>query len=254
MSPTTLKQITHRSDMPFAVKEIIDITDSLPKKDGGWENALLRRKDGSMQSGLRKYEDITQISVHHSGTEGGSSIGHARYHVNKKGWPSIAYHCHIIGDQPFQCNDLLSLTFHTANNNFRTISVCVEGNFDNRELTFIERRALYAVLLTYKAIFPLAQVILGHKEFDLPSPTACPGKYLDMNIVRSHINYWEKEIAFRSSTLGEIVVATETYARMTDVWNSYNRKDNPDKATDAKILNEFKRVLEDNGRWGEKVV
>lgn len=237
---TTLKQITHRSDMPFPAKQIIDITDSLPKRGAGW--------------GLRSYDEIKRISVHHSGVEGGTSLGHANYHVNVKKYYGIAYHTHIIVDQPLQVNDLLAFTWNTANNNYDTISVCVEGDFDKREMTFIERRALYGVLLTYKAIFPNIEIILGHKEFALPSPTACPGRYLDMNIVRSHINYWEKEIAFRASNLGEIVVATETYARMTDVWNSYNRKDNPDKAADAKILNEFKRVLEDNGRWGEKVV
>lgn len=183
MSLTTVRALKLPSNLPFVVKEIIDITDQLPTYKGGWLNMPTRRKDGSIKTGPRPFEDITHISLHHTATEGGTAIGHTNYHI-RKGDAGIAYHIYIKGDQIYQVNDLMALTWHTGSNNHHTIGIAVEGNFAKRDLTTDERNCLYAAVMAVREVFNVpVEHILGHKEF--AQPTTCPA--YNMNQVRKDL-------------------------------------------------------------------
>lgn len=234
MNPTTLRAIQLVSN----VKPIIDITDKLPKRpSGGWEVMPLKRYDGSTKSGLRLFEEVTHISVHHTATEGGTAEGHARYHVSK-GEGGIAYHIYIKGDQSYQVNDLLALTWHTASQNYHTVGISVEGNFTKRNMTDDERNNLYVCIMAVMKIFniPLSNV-LGHKEF-AKQATSCPG--FDMNKVRADLVAIIEQQSYTESPAN---LNSESFAIVSRANDLYAKSVNKDKKYTEAIQNEAQRKL-----------
>lgn len=219
MNPTTIRPILLASN----VKPIIDITDRLPKHpNGGWEVMPLKRYDGSTRSGLRMFEEVTHISVHHTATEGGTPEGHAKFHIRKNGG-GIAYHIYIKGDQSYQVNDLLALTWHTQSRNYHSVGISVEGNFTKRNLTDDERNNLYASILAVMNIFsiPLTNV-LGHREFDKQA-TSCPG--FDMNKIRTDLAAIIEQQQYIESPANLNAELNATTLRYNDLWSKFANKD-----------------------------
>lgn len=168
----SLRNISAITALPFEVKPILDITDTLPSKLPDPEP-------------YRTKEQITHIAVHHSAVEGGAIQGYADYHVNTLKWAHIGYHTVIKGDQIYQTNDLLTFSYHTSSNNAYTVSVSVSGDLSKRPLTDAERNCLYATILTLMDIFNIpAANVWGHNEYP-GNNTACP--CIDMNQLRSDI-------------------------------------------------------------------
>lgn len=222
-----MRNIKFPSNLPIVCKEIIDITDSLPKNPkGGWLEMPTKRSDGQMRTGQRNPADINFISVHHTATEGGTAEGHARYHVSK-GEGGIAYHIYIKGDQSYQVNDLLALTWHTASQNYHTVGISVEGNFTKRNMTDDERNNLYACIMAVMKIFniPLTNV-LGHKEF-AKQATSCPA--FDMNKVRADLasiieqqNYVESPANLNADSFAIVSRANDLYAKHVNKDKKYS--------------------------------
>jgi len=158
---------------PFNINPYKDITDTLP--------TLLPDTEP-----IRTPEQITHISVHHSAVEGGTIQGYADYHVNVLKWHHIGYHLVIKGDQTYQVNDLLTLSYHTSSNNGYTIGISVSGDLSKRPLSEVERNNLYAAILTVMDLFKIpSENVKGHNEYP-ENNTSCP--CIDMNKVRSDIS------------------------------------------------------------------
>lgn len=223
------------------VKQIIDITDKLPKNPkGSWETMPLRRKDGTMRAGLREQNEITHISVHHTGVDG-SPAGHANFHI-RKGDGGIAYHVLIEKDQIYQVNNLLALTWHTQSNNYHTIGISVEGNFTKRDLTQKERDCLYAAILTVMNLFDIpVRNVLGHHEFP-GCHTSCPG--FSMQRVRTDLTKMKMEMDYRNSDLYSIEAAAKVRARIEDLYNKLN---GPYREHALKHLTAIGKFMDDAG-------
>lgn len=185
--------------LPFNVKDIIDITDTLPNRTPDPETP-------------RTPDQITHIAVHHSAVEGGTIQGYADYHVNVQKWAHIGYHCVVKGDQIYQTNDLLTFSYHTSSNNHYTVSVSVSGDLSKRSLTDDERNCLYATILTYMGIFNIPiENVLGHNEYP-SNNTSCP--CIDMNQLRQDIktiqhkmqqsNTWEAKMKNVADIINQI--------------------------------------------------
>lgn len=194
-----LRNIQVITDLPFNVKPIQDITDTLPSRLPDPEP-------------YRTKDQITHISVHHSAVEGGTIQGYANTHVNTNGWAHIGYHTVIKGDQIYQTNDLLTFAYHTSSNNAYTVSVSISGDLSKRALTTDERNCLYAVILTYMDIFGIpAENVWGHNQFP-GNNTACPS--IDMSQVRSDVKNiqmkmqkaasWEEKMKEVASIINQI--------------------------------------------------
>jgi hypothetical protein len=171
--------------LPFNVKPLIDITDSLPSRPND-------------PNPMRSIEDITHISVHHSAVEGQGPQQYADYHVNKLKWYHIGYHTVIKVDQPYQVNDWLTFSYHTSSNNSYTVSVSISGDLSKRPLSEVERTTLYAVLMTYLSVFPNTAVerIWGHNEFP-DNSTSCP--CIDMNKVRDDMRTLQNKMKYQQT-------------------------------------------------------
>lgn len=240
---TTLRQIKLASDIPFNLNPIQDITDQLPQNPkGNWLTMPLRRADGSRRSGPRAFSDIKRISVHHTGVEG-TAAGHARYHINKVtpttplGYGGIAYHIYINGNQIYQVNDLLALTWHTGGNNYDTIGIAVEGNFTKRSLTTEERQNLYGAIITVMELFDIPiDNVLGHRE--ITNDTSCPG--FDMNEVRRDIKNILIEMEYRRTAEYRAIAIQDLYARVNHLYSIYYNNEQYASDAERKLFTLYK--------------
>lgn len=142
---------------------IVDITDELLKHP-------------TETYGTRSMADISQIVIHHVGVNAPVTPQQtARYHVNTKGWPGIAYHFFITSAGViYQTNDLTTVSYHCAGTcNKISIGICLEGSFMIAQPTASQIESLYdlnAYLLSVLSMQPVQ--IRGHREV---RQTACPG-------------------------------------------------------------------------------
>lgn len=237
---TTLRQMKLASDLPFNLNPIQDITDSLPKNPkGDWLNMILKRADGSRRKGARPFSDIKRISVHHTAVEGVPE-GHARYHIGK-GYGGIAYHVYIKGNQIYQVNDLLALTWHTGNNNYDTIGISVEGNFTQRSLTSQERMNLYGAIITVMDIFNIpVENVFGHRE--LSGGTACPG--FNMDEVRKDLKNILLEMEYRRTEEYRTASIVDYYARVHHLYEVYQSRSQYWEDAERKLFTMYKLAEE----------
>lgn len=241
MTSTTLRQIKLANDLPFKLNTIQDITDSLPKNPkGDWLNMPLRRKDGSVKSGPRSFQDIKRISVHHTAVEG-TAVGHANYHIREKGYGGIAYHIYIKGNQIFQVNDLLALTWHTGNNNYDTIGIAVEGNFTKRSLTQEERLNLYGAIITVMEMFNIpVENVRGHKE--ISGDTSCPA--FNMDEIRNDVKSILLEMEYRMSEEYRRLSVQDLYARVNHLYEIYYNNGQYAEDAERKLFTLYKLAQE----------
>ena len=184
------------ANLPYSVQPIEDIVDKLPKK-AAWET--LKRKwtvkgvwDGKTYlEGFRNPEDITTIVIHHSGSPEGTLTSHANAHARRWG-AGIAYHVAVDKGRIYQTNDLLTMSYHTGNNNTYTVGIVCNRDLTKADLTDEERKLLYAAILSVKSAIPTITDIIGHNEAPT-CHTACPAT--DMNRIREDIATLEHDIA-----------------------------------------------------------
>lgn len=190
----SMRQVQLMTGLPFKVNPYQDITDTLPSRTPDPEKT-------------RTPEQITHISVHHSGVEGGTIKGYADYHVNTQGWAHIGYHLVIKGDQTYQTNDLLTFSYHTSSNNHYTIGISVSADLSKRPMSEVERNNLYAAILTVMGLFNIpVENVLGHNEFPA-NKTSCP--CIDMNNLRSDIKTIQMKIEQSNSWDSKLVKVNE---------------------------------------------
>jgi N-acetylmuramoyl-L-alanine amidase. len=213
------------ANLPFTVPSIEDITDKLPRK-ATWET--LKKKwtvkgvwDGRTYCvGLRTTDQIDTIIVHHSGSPEGTLASHATYHASKWG-AGIAYHVAIDKGRIYQTNDLLSMTYHAANNNTYTVGIVVNRDLTKADLTDEERQLLYAAILSVKSAIPTIKYILGHNEV---CATQCPAT--SMKRIREDIAELELHIAehqtYTESIPANMVEAFAVGKRTEALWANYN--------------------------------
>jgi len=204
------------------VPAIEDITDSLPKK-GNWDAKAKRWVvqgvwDGkTYNKGPRSPEDIHTIVIHHSGPPNGTIKSHAEYHARKWGC-GIAYHMVIDKGRIYQTNDLLSMTYHSGNNNTYTVGICVNRDLSNSEMTDLERKLLYSAILTVKSLLPITN-IKGHRELPA-SATACPCTSEDR--IRKDIESLEEQIEYLNTPSAERVLSYAFAERINDLGTKFN--------------------------------
>lgn len=215
MNPTTMRQIS-LINTPLNVPPMRDITDDLPKHpDHTWETFPTRYdEDGNEVAGLRDYEEIFEVAIHHSGVLNGSPQSHANYKI-RQGLPGNPYHIQIVRGQPLQTNDLLAFTYGVGNFNHHTIHVSVEGDFTRQTLTQEDRDALYAVIVTLDELFQIV-AIRGHNEYP-GGKTGCPG--FNMHRVREDVHSLKERMDYDESEHSERSRAYNIAERILDLYN-----------------------------------
>ena len=128
-------------------------------------------------------DEITHITIHHSGTKSGDAFSFAKYHVDHNDWPGIGYHFVILRNGEIQwTNDLGITSYHTGGRNTGNIGICLVGS---GSFTKKQTEALIALIehLKNDLAIPVRRII-GHKEHP-NQQTVCPD--LNMETVRSQV-------------------------------------------------------------------
>ncbi len=131
----------------------------------------------------RRLSQISKIVIHHSVNDYGTPIGYARYHIQKHGWPGIAYHYVIMPDgKTYQTAKLNWIGYHAKGSNTNGIGICLSGNFENHPPTEAQYRSAISLSRILKSRFGITE-LGGHNEY---GATACPGRYCDVNRIREN--------------------------------------------------------------------
>lgn len=115
------------------------------------------------------------IVVHHTAAVIDYTVNEIHdMHINN-GWSGIGYHFYIRknGDI-FEGRPCTMIGAHAEGYNYRSISVCLSGNFEVEKPTKAQIASLAYMLEKLKTKYPNA-IIAGHRELN---STACPGANL----------------------------------------------------------------------------
>jgi N-acetylmuramoyl-L-alanine amidase len=126
--------------------------------------------------------DIKRIVIHHSGTKTGTPEAFARYHVQKCGWPGIAYHYVIAkAGTIWKCNLLTNITYHARGANVDSVGIRLVGDFTKDDPTGAQIESLRWLVgeLNRNLLSNKVKVVL-HRDIK-GSKTDCPGKYFPIN-------------------------------------------------------------------------
>lgn len=132
------------------------------------------------------------IIVHHSATRQGDAASFRRNH-KAKGWRDIGYH-YVINNGTYQPDGLIEkgrdenvegAHCKPDNINFRSIGICLVGNFEEHTPTEAQLTSLLNLCKDIMSRHNIpASRVLGHGEV---ANTLCPGRYLDMRVLRTKL-------------------------------------------------------------------
>ena len=129
-----------------------------------------------------KLNKVKYLIVHHSATPRDETTFEAvkKYHI-QKGWGDIGYHFFITADgvvHKGRNEDTIGAHCRADGMNFKSLGICLAGNFENEFPTAAQLKSLSKLLnsLVVKYNVPPNR-ILGHREVK-GANTLCPGKYL----------------------------------------------------------------------------
>ncbi len=129
---------------------------------------------------LSKRQSTKYIVLHHRGGDGDVESIH-RQHL-KNGYSGIGYHFYVRKDgQVFQGRPKENVGAHCLNNNYNSLGICFEGNFENEEMGYAQKKAGAELVLYLKKLYADARVVC-HRDM---LATACPGKNFPVDAIKS---------------------------------------------------------------------
>lgn len=170
-------------------------------------------------STLGSFIDWKYIIVHNTGAEEVDANQVKQYHLSQ-GYVDVGYNFIIERDGKIIIGRDLNIPgAHTDSDgmNKKGIGIAVIGNMQNHACTPEQWKSLLTLVKYLANEFNIPYTnVLGHNEV-LGSYTYCPGKYIDMNELRSalpsiteeesKLNLLEQETQFRSETISSIDMA-----------------------------------------------
>lgn len=146
-------------------------------------NLIDKLQKGTTEYYKRSLSRIEFIVLHHSGTETGTAENFARYHVNTRKWPGIAYHYVIYKDGTInQTNHLDTLSYHCKGKNSISVGICLVGDMDKENPTKAQMQALvYTVHVIRNALSKNIPVVPHRAHVE----TSCPGGNVLNSLIES---------------------------------------------------------------------
>lgn len=124
----------------------------------------------------RDLADINEVTVHHSGTDSGSALSFANYHVTHNNWPGIGYHYVIYPNgEVEQTLDLTTIGAHDGGENEDSVGVVFIGNFDKTKPTTAALDSFHMLFRIIESVTGKRLKLEGHNENEV-NHTNCPGK------------------------------------------------------------------------------
>jgi len=131
------------------------------------------------------------IIIHHSGTSRDKMLNQfdsiKNYHIETKGWGDIGYNWLIepYGDiKRGRPENIPGAHCYQQSMNLKSIGICLSGNLEKEKPTPAQLLSLVNLITSIQNRNGKCE-IYGHKDF---SKTACPGRNLDLNILKTLTN------------------------------------------------------------------
>lgn len=158
--------------------------------------------------GLSRRSVTDTIVLHHAAIKTASAEDIHRAHLQRDNgtWAGIGYHLYIRKDGSIhRGRPLWASGAHVLNENWHTVGVCVEGNYDvETTMPAAQLNAVREALRYLKGIYPNA-AIKCHRDMQA---TACPGRYYPLAEVLKYnapVTPAEREDdMIRYNTVGEL--------------------------------------------------
>lgn len=125
---------------------------------------------------LSKRASTKRIILHHAAMNGTVEDIH-RVHKNN-GWAGIGYHFYVRKDGSiYRGRPEWSIGAHASGSNYNSIGICAEGNFENEQMSDVQKNSIKELVSYLKNKYNIS-IVQRHKDV---SSTACPGKNYPFN-------------------------------------------------------------------------
>ena len=124
------------------------------------------------------------IALHHAEAVSCTAQDVHRWHLSN-GWAGIGYHFFVRKDGSiYRGRPLWALGAHVQGMNDRSIGICAEGDYHNKDKVMPEaqKKAIKELLKHLKGIYPDAEIV-GHREI---GDSNCPGRYYPLEEMKNY--------------------------------------------------------------------
>ncbi len=118
----------------------------------------------------RNVRDIHLIILHHRGGQGSVESIHQQH--LKNGWAGIGYNYYVrFSGKVYEGRPVQYIPSHCANNNSKSIGICLEGDFRKQQPTKLQMDSLRELVKELKETYPTIKRVLNHNDL---YNTQCP--------------------------------------------------------------------------------
>ena len=135
--------------------------------------------------GLRDRQETVGIIYHHTAASDRPITRHHEWHLFR-GWTMVGYHYHIRTDGTIEAGRPHHVWgAHVKGENHRTIGIAFSGDLDKYPPTQEQYDSAIKLQWWLEEWEEYGELeISGHNDW---APTSCPGKYMDLNIIRAGV-------------------------------------------------------------------
>ncbi|MGL4654378.1 MAG: peptidoglycan recognition protein family protein [Sarcina sp.] len=140
-----------------------------------------------------------KVVLHHSAIDNMTIDEVHQKHVDN-GWAGIGYHYFIRKDgKIYEGRPENVIGAHVKDNNDNTLGICLEGNFEEYELTFEQNESILN-LLKYLFLKYDIKDIKGHRDL---GKTLCPGENLKVTDIKNKLDILVEEMIDKENIGGK---------------------------------------------------
>ena len=184
--------------------------------DWEWNGALSRRSS------------TEYIALHHAEAVTCTAKQIHEWHKSN-GWSGIGYHFFVRKNgEIYRGRPLWALGAHVQGMNNRSIGICAEGDYHNRDKVMPEaqKQAIKELVTYLKGIYPEAKIV-GHREI---GDSNCPGRYYPLEEMKNY-PYREQEGAMTAEEKNKLHAIDESLTHLYQIADriaeSINKIENP---------------------------
>ena len=141
-------------------------------------------------SNYNKMQEVEGIVLHNSGVTVLQSVETIHNYHKNKGWAGIGYHYYVRKDGSVYRGRPESMAgAHCPSVNSTSIGICAEGNFNEENMTDVQKQAIIDLIKDIKSRYNI-KWIKGHREI---LATSCPGTNFPLGEIVNAVENIEDE-------------------------------------------------------------
>lgn len=178
------KNKKHIGDKSAIIKNSYNIEINKEELDEMYKELNVVKTDFEWADDVKKGNNPNELILHHSAIEDMTVDEVHQKHI-ENGWSGIGYHYFIRKDgMIYQGRPEDMIGAHVKENNINTLGVCLEGNFENTELTQQQEKSVLN-LLRYLFLKYDIESLKGHRDL---GETLCPGEKLKVTDIKNKLD------------------------------------------------------------------